>query len=166
MYYLWIFPFHLKLKRDFLDIQTCLTAFSYLAFSGKSLTGLLLELTIGQCSGCSSNEGSGGRRARQSSLWCGPQAVHIPEPWRLLLKQGCQVWLQVSWQQGKEDTRGDTEMPLLSDPLPQASWGLEVGFCRHCGKCPEDLGSILEESASCLFCSSVLEVEATKRKSC
>lgn len=41
------FSFYLKLKRDFLDIQTCSAAFSYLAFSVKSLIGSFLELTIG-----------------------------------------------------------------------------------------------------------------------
>lgn len=54
--------------RDFLDTQTCLTTFSYLALSGKSLTGLPLELTVGQCFDSSPKEGIGGRVSMQISL--------------------------------------------------------------------------------------------------
>lgn len=63
--FLWVFPFHLKLKRGLLDIQTLLTTFPYLAVSENSLIGGLLELTTGQCFDFSSSEELEGREAPQ-----------------------------------------------------------------------------------------------------
>lgn len=63
--FLWVFPFHLKLKRDLLDIQTLLTTFPYLAVSEKSLIGWLLELTRGQRFDFNSSEELEGREAPQ-----------------------------------------------------------------------------------------------------
>lgn len=83
-YHLWIFSFHLKLERDFLDIQTCLTAFSYLAFSEDCLTGFPLELTTRQSFDSSSTEGLRGREPVRSSPCGGPQPIYTPERWRLI----------------------------------------------------------------------------------